>query len=375
MRARVLVMALLIACGARAQSYYLFVGTYTNTGNLAANAHLDSTRSKGIYVYRFDATTGKATALSHTERVCNPSYLAVAPDGKRLYACTESRMKGKGSLSVFDFDKSRGRLQFRGKVSSLGDNPAYVSIDAAGRQIAVANYTGGSYALYPIGDDGMPGRAQYAVKHFGKGVNPDRQEAPHVHSAVYSPDSRYVYIQDLGLDRIAAVSTRTGDEQQQMPTTPGSGPRHLTFDPSGRHAYLIEELGGCVDAYRYDANTGRLDSLQRIAAHPDTLKGPFRSSDIHVSPDGRFLYASNRAEMTVAIFARDVSTGILKPLGYVPTLGVEPRNFSLDPSGKWLLVANQESDAIVIFKVDENGMIRPAGVTISVPKPTCLKWE
>ena len=375
MRTRLLLIVLVVSCRIKAQQFYLFVGTYTNTGNLAANPRLDSTGSKGIYVYRFDATTGKATALSHTEDVCNPSYLAVAPDGKRLYACTESRMKGKGSLSVFDFDKNKGRLHFLGKVSSLGDNPAYVAVDAAGKQVAVANYTGGSYTLYPIGDDGMPGKAQYAVQHLGKGTNPERQEAPHVHSAVYSPDGRFLFIQDLGLDKISAVSLATGDEQQQMATTPGGGPRHLTFHPNGRFAYLIEELGGFVDVYRYDASTGRLDSLQRIAAHPDTVKGPFRSSDIHVSPDGRFLYASNRAETTIAIFSIDASTGLLRSRGYVPTMGVEPRNFSPDPSGKWLLVANQESDSIVIFKVDDDGMIRPSGVTLKVPKPTCLKWE
>ncbi|HXB09659.1 MAG TPA: lactonase family protein [Puia sp.] len=358
------------------QNYVLFIGTYTNTGNLVNNPKLDSTGSKGIYVYRFDATTGKATALSHTEGVCNPSYLAVAPGGARLYACTESRMKGKGSLSVFDFDKKKGRLTFLGKVSSLGDNPAYVAVDAEGKQVAVANYTGGSYTLYPIGAGGLPGKAQFAVQHLGRGANPERQEAPHVHSAVYSPDGKFLYIQDLGLDQISAVSPATGDEQQQMKTLPGSGPRHLSFHPNGRFAYLIEELGGCVDVYRYDANTGRLDSLQRIAAHPDTARGPFRSSDIHVSPDGRFLYASNRAETSIAIFSVDPATGLLHTLGYVPTMGVEPRNFSLDPSGKWLLVANQESDSIVIFSVDERtGMIQPTGRTLKVPRPTCLKWE
>jgi 6-phosphogluconolactonase len=376
MRWLILFPLLVFAPKMQAQSYLLFVGTYTNSGNLGDNPKLDSTGSKGIYVYRFDAATGKATALSHTRQVCNPSYLTLAPGGLRLYSCTESRMKGKGSLSVFDIDTQKGRLKFIGRTSSLGDNPAYVAVNATGSQVAVANYTGGSYTIYPIGPDGMTGKAQTHTQHLGKGVNPTRQEASHVHSAVYGPDSRFLYIQDLGLDQISVVSPSTGDELIEIKTPPGSGPRHLTFHPNGRYAYLIEELGGYVDAYRYDPSTGRLDSLQRIAAHPDTAKGPFRSSDIHVSPDGRFLYASNRAETTIAVFLIDAATGVLHPLGYTSTMGVEPRNFTLDPSGKWLLVANQESDAIVIFRVDTNtGLLQPSGRTLKVPKPSCLKMQ
>ena len=376
MRLPILLLLLALNQFAKAQSYLLFVGTYTNTGNLGDNPKLDSTGSKGIYVFRFDAATGKATALSHTRDVCNPSYLTIAPGGRRLYACTESRMKEKGSLSAFDIDAKKGRLQFLGKVPSQGDNPAYVAVNAAGDQVSVANYTGGSYTLYPIGPDGMPGKAQFHTQHLGKGVNPTRQEAPHVHSGVYGPDSRFLYIQDLGLDQISVVSSWTGDETIQVRTPPGSGPRHLIFHPNGKYAYLIEELGGCVDVYHYEASDGRLDSLQRIAAHPDTTKGPFRSSDLHISPDGRFLYASNRAETTIAIFSIDGATGLLKPLGYTPTMGIEPRNFTLDPSGKWLLVANQESDAIVVFRVDTaTGMLQPSGTVLKVPKPSCLKMQ
>lgn len=369
---------LLLSTGkhARGQKYLLFVGTYTNTGNLSGNPTLDSTGSKGIYVFRFDASTGKVTKLSHTDGVCNPSYLALTQDGKRLYACTESRMKEKGSLSVFEIDSQKGRLHLLGKVPGQGDNPAYVSIDPNQTQVSVANYTGGSYTAYPIQADGLPGSAQFHVQHLGKGTNPARQEAPHVHSAVYSPDGRYIFIQDLGLDKIATTSAATGDEIRQTATVPGSGPRHLTFHPNGRFAYLIEELGGCVDVYKYEATNGRLDSLQRIPAHPDTAKGPFRSADIHVSPDGRFLYASNRAENTIAIFAIDQTTGLLNPLGYTSTMGIEPRNFTLDPTGKWLLVANQESDSIVIFRIDpRTGLLQPTGRTIKVPKPTCLKMQ
>jgi 6-phosphogluconolactonase len=377
---RVLILAILFILSlsqpGKAQTFTLFVGTYTNSGNLGDNPKLDSTGSKGIYVYRFDAATGKATPQSHTKDVCNPSYLAIAPDGKRLYACTESRMKGKGSLSVFNIDEKKGRLQFLNKVESQGDNPAYVAVDPMDKQVVVANYTGGSYTMYSLDPQGLPNKAQFHVQHMGHGANPARQEAPHVHSSVYSPDGRFLYIQDLGLDKLAVISPSTGDEVSEIHLTSGSGPRHLIFHPNGKFAYLIEEMGGYVDAYQYQPKTGHLDSLQRIAAHADTIKGPFRSSDVHVSPDGRFLYASNRAETNIAIFSIDQATGLLQPVGYASTMGKEPRNFTLDPTGKWLLVANQESDSIVIFQVNTtSGMIQPTGRMLHVPKPACLKMK
>lgn len=178
MRLPALFLFLALPYFAKTQTYLLFVGTYTNSGNLAGNSQLDSTGSKGIYVYRFDAATGKATPLGHTKDVCNPSYLAIAPGGHRLYACTESRMKEKGSLSVFDIDSKKGRLHFIGKVSSLGDNPAYVAVNTAGGQVVVANYTGGSYTVYPIGPDGLPGKAQFHIQHLGKGYNPAGRKHP-----------------------------------------------------------------------------------------------------------------------------------------------------------------------------------------------------
>src|SRR5579859_7207003 len=404
MRLLIFLWSLLFSCFVRGQSYYLFVGTYTNTGNLAGNPKLDSTGSKGIYVFRFDATTGKATALSHTEGVCNPSYLAIAPGGNTLYACTESRMQKKGSVSAFRFDRAGAQLQFINSVPSGGDNPAYVAVSNSGKWVAVANYTGGSLSVFPVGADGRLGFFAENIQHTGHGTNPDRQEKPHVHSVLFSPDQKSLYIQDLGLDKImiepideskdqpvgvgglpvivsGTLTPPPGRSAMREPalmvgTMAGVGPRHLTFHPNGKFAYVIEEMGGAVDVYRRNPNTGGLDSLQRIAAHPDTAKGPFRSSDIHVSPDGRFLYASNRAETTITTFAIDPATGLLRTLGYTLTMGQEPRNFTLDPSGQWLLVANQESDTIVVFRVDpKTGMLRSAGQTLSVPRPTCLKME
>ena len=374
-----LLVSLLTVSQIRSQTFTLFVGTYTNTGTLPGAPPLDSTGSKGIYVYRFDAATGTATLLSHTTGVCNPSFLTVAPDRHHLYAVTDSRMVNAGNVSAFDFDPVSGKLKFINKTGSGGDNPAYVSVDATGSYAAVANYTGGSYALLPIAANGSIGKGSVTIFN-GHGVNPDRQEKPHTHSALFSPDNKYLYIQDLGLDRITIepfdpAAPSEDPATATLSTVPGSGPRHLTFHPNGKFAYLIEEMGGCVDVYRYDPSTGMLDSLQRIAAHPDTAKGPFRSSDIHVSPDGKFLYASNRAESTIAIFSVDNSSGLLTPVGYQPVLGKEPRNFTLDPTGNWLLVANQESREIVIFKVArETGLLQPLGRRIGVPTASCLQF-
>ena len=415
MRILICLLSLLAAFRATGQDYTLFVGTYTNTGNLGnPDARLDSTGSKGIYVYRFDGGTAtkvgakgvgveggkvRVTLLSHTEPavVCNPSYLAIAPDGRHLYACTESRMLNAGSVSAFAFDRGKGRLRFMGKRPSGGDNPAYVSVGQEGRHVAVANYTGGSLSVYPVGKEGELLRASINIRHFGHSIDSVRQDRAHVHSVVFSPDGRYLYTQDLGMDKImidafdelkeppledhgAGAGGAAGGAQGgaagegTVAAVGGSGPRHLTFHPNGRYAYLVEEMGGSVDVYRYHPETGALDPLQRIAAHPQEARGPFRSADIHVAPDGRYLYVSNREDSTIAIFSIEAATGLLKTVGYQSTFGKEPRNFMLDPSGRFLLVANQESNTIVIFRVDrETGLLQKTGVTIAVPAPTCLK--
>jgi 6-phosphogluconolactonase len=364
----------------RGQKFFLLVGTYTNTGTLAGNAPLDSSGSKGIYVYKFDAATGKAELLSHTEGVCNPSFLAIAPDRRHVYACTESRMKGAGSVSAFELDTAKGTLRFINKVSSGGDNPAYVSVDRSGKWVVVADYTGGSFVVCGTRADGGLLTPVQRMAFTGHGFDPQRQERSHVHSAVFSPDQRHLYVQDLGLDRITMFPFSGGmplpadtTAMVRFSTLPGTGPRHLTFSPDGRFAYLIEEMGGMVDVYRYDAATGRLDSLQRIAAHPMNDNGPFRGADIHVSPDGRFLYTSNRAEASIALFSVDKGSGLLRPVGYTSVLGKEPRNFTLDPTGNWLLVANQDSNAIVTFQINKKtGKLEPMKTRLAVPLPTFL---
>lgn len=370
MRLLLCLCCLLPVLTARCQQYFLFAGTYTHTG------------SKGIYVYRFNAATGALDSVSCTDNVVNPSYLAIAPGGNYLYACTETKTINAGSISVFSFNRHTGRLTFINKQPSGGDNPVYVAVHRSGKWAVMGNYTGGSLSVFPIHPDGSVAPLSQNIVYQGKSVDAARQDKPHVHSVNFSPDQHYLFVPDLGTDKVMIYHF---DEQAQQPlqpasqpyvvTMPGSGPRHMAFHPNKRFAYLVEEMAGAVVAYRYNAANGNLDSLQRIFTHRAGAGGPFRSADIHVSPDGRFLYVSNReAEKNIAIFSIDPASGKLTSIGYEPTLGTEPRNFIIEPSGKYLLVANQESNNIVVFKRNaRTGLLHPTGVQASLPLPACLQ--
>lgn len=353
---------------ASAQKYFLFIGTYTGTG------------SKGIYVYQFDAATGKLTWSSNTDSVVNPSYLAIAPNGKVLYGCTETRTVNAGGVSAFRFDRANGKLSLINKQSSGGDNPAYVAVNKTGKWVVAGNYSGGSLAAFPVNSDGSLRPYSQLIKHEGRGVNKDRQEMAHVHATVFSPAEDYLFTPDLGIDKVMIYrfsplqkQPLTKGAQPFAATTPGSGPRHFTFHPNGKWGYLMEEMAGAVSAYQYKA--GKLAEMQRILAHPDTLTTQPGSADIHVSPDGKFLYASNRGrENNIAIFKIDGKTGKLSTVGYQPTLGRTPRNFMIDPTGNFLLVANQDTDNVVVFKRNKTtGLLTETGEQLKIPRPVCLK--
>lgn len=365
---RIVFAILLLALGfsASAQKFYLFIGTYTGSG------------SKGIYVYEFDAGTGKAKWLSNTDSVVNPSFLSVAPGDSVLYACTETRTVNAGGVTAFKFNKTNGGLTLLNKQSSGGDNPCYVNVHRSGKWVTVGNYSGGSLAVFPVNKDGSLQPYSQLIQHEGKSINESRQEKAHVHATVFSPSNDYLFVPDLGIDKLMvyAFNRSAGKPLQAVSpvtATPGSGPRHFTFHPNGKWAYLIEELAGAVTAYDYKA--GRLTQKQRIFSHPDTLTSQPGSADIHVSPDGKFLYASNRGkENNIAVFKVDALSGKLSAAGYQSTLGKTPRNFCIDPTGNYLLAANQETDNVVIFKRDKStGKLTPTGERLSIPKPVCLK--
>ncbi|MBA4139276.1 MAG: lactonase family protein [Segetibacter sp.] len=368
MRLTFLCLLLVTSVYSIAQSFYMFVGTYTSKG------------SKGIYVYKFDASTGKAEWLSNTDSIVNPSYLAIAPDKKHIYAVTETATNNTGSISAFSFDRSTGKLTFINKQYSGGANPCYVSVHNTNKWVVTGNYTGGNLSAFAVNADGRLQPLSQLIQHTGAGVNKQRQEKAHVHSTVFSPDQKYLFTPDLGEDKVYIYNFNAASAKPLTPASPafkasepGSGPRHFTFHPNNKFAYLIEEMSGTVVAHKY--NNGKLTSIQRIITHPSDFKGDIGSADIHVSPDGKFLYASNRGEEnTITIFSIDKNSGKLTLKGYQSTMGQTPRNFNIDPSGNYLLVANQATDNIVIFKRDkQTGLLHETGEQIKVPTPVCIQ--
>jgi 6-phosphogluconolactonase len=352
------------------KDHYLIVGTY------------DSPKSEGIYVYKFNSEDGSVKEVSHI-KTSNPSYVTVSPNEKFVYAVHEIAREGNGGeVAAFSFDKKTGTLTLINQQLSGGDHPCYVEIDKTGKWIIVANYTSGSLSVLPVNADGSLGVATTTIQHEGSGKNIERQKGPHVHCTKLSADNKWLFVSDLGIDKVMiyAFDAKTGKltsaKEPFAPTEPGSGPRHFTFHPNNKYAYLIEEMVATVVAYKY--NSGTLKKIQSISSLPIGDTGLIGSADIHVSPDGKFLYASNRGRgnsNTIAIFKIDPTNGTLKVVGHQYTLGNIPRNFNLDPSGNFLLVANQESDEIVIFKRNkQTGLLTDTGKRINVGKPVCLKW-
>ena len=326
MRSKVLLVALLLSLNSFAQNYYMFVGTYT-TG-----------KSEGIYVYKFNTSTGEAARLS-TVAAVNPSYLAIAPNARYVYSVNESGQTGE--VSAFAFDKGTGRLQLVNKQSSGGADPCYISIDKTNKWAVVANYTSGSLVALPINADGSLGPLAQLIQHAGSSVNKDRQAGPHVHSAVFSPDQRYLFSADLGLDKEFVYhftptkkEPLSGAKDSMIAVDGGSGPRHFVFHPTKPYAYLMDEMSGTVDAYIYTPATGGLKRFQRISSLPADFKGDIGSADIHVSPNGKFLYASNRGSAnSLAIYFSIDANGKLSLKGFQSVLGKTPRNFIIDPTG------------------------------------------
>jgi 6-phosphogluconolactonase len=360
-----LIVLLLQAAG---QEHYLLVGTY------------DSPKSEGVYVYKFNNADGSAKEISHV-KTSNPSFVAVSPDGKFVYAVHETAPQdGKGGdIAAFAFNKKTGTLTFINRQLSGGDHPCHVEVDKTGKWVFASNYSSGSLSVLPINADGSLGAATI-IQHTGSGKHPQRQKGPHTHGAIISNDNRQLFVTDLGIDKLLIYSfdAVTGKlipaEQPFAQSVAGSGPRLFTFHPNNKFAYVIEELTGTVVLFKY--KKGKLETKKRISTMPAGDTSFAGSADIHVSPDGKFLYASNRGDAnTIAIFSINKKDGKLILIGHQSTLGKTPRNFSIDPSGKFLLCENQNSDEIVIFKRDiTTGLLTDTGNRIAVGKPVCIKW-
>lgn len=362
-----LLLFLSISLLVNAQKQWLFAGTYTGSG------------SKGIYVYEFDPANGTAVAVSNIE--CdNPSYLALSSNGNFVYSVTENGGDNPGSVSAFAFDKKTGKLRFINRQLTGGDHPCYVSVDKKNKWVAVANYNGGSLSMLPINEDGSLQPMAQIIQHYGGSVLANRQAAPHVHMAVFDPNEKYVVVNDLGKDETIAYNYKRKLENPldttaaiRLKLTPGSGPRHLTFHPSKPLVYVLEEMAGKVTVHHFSKfNVSLIQAIDSDTTSPMPDKG---SADIHISADGKYLYTSNRGKANyLSIYAVDDVSGKLNMIATQPVLGLQPRNFTLDNSGNYLLVANQATDGVIVFKRDkETGLLSDTGNKLKISKPVCLK--
>jgi 6-phosphogluconolactonase len=356
---------LFLSCSA--QKYYLFVGTYTNTD------------SKGIYIYDFDSQTGKATWVSNTDSVTNPSYLTISKNQKYVYAVNETNGLNPGRVTAYSFDKKRGTLHFLNTTASGGDDPCYISTTSNNKWLAVANYTSGTATIFPINKNGTVAPFSQII-YDSVYKNAGEIATAHVHETVFSPDEKFLLTPDLGLDEVITYRFDPAIKQPLIISSgtftkseKGSGPRHLVFSADKKFVYLLHEMGGTVTAYNY--NSGKLSQIQNIPAFPDGFVGRKDGAEIFISPDGKFLYASLRGDLnSIAIFSIDQVSGKLTIKGSQSSFGKGPRNFIIDPTGNYLLAANQDSRNIVIFRRDkETGLLTKTDKEIEVPRPVCLQ--
>jgi 6-phosphogluconolactonase len=351
----------------------VYIGTYTQGD------------SEGIYQFDFDPATGRVGKARLAGQAANPPFLAIHPNGKMLYSVGE--MTGadgtkQGALNAFAIHATTGNLMLVSVQSSRGVGPCHVTVDRSGRFTVVTNYRSGSVAALPILDDGRLGPAATFVQHAGSSINRDRQEGPHAHSVNLDLTNRFAIVCDLGLDQVLVYrfDSDRGTLQPNDPPaaniSPGSGPRHFAFHPTGRFGYVINELASTVTAFTWDATSGTLSEIQTISTLPEGMVDPNNSTaEVQVHPNGRFLYGSNRGHDSIAMFVIDPSSGRLTSLGQQPSGGQFPRNFGIDPTGNWLLAAHQHSHTVCVFEIEvTTGILRPTDQVVEVPSPVCVKF-
>jgi 6-phosphogluconolactonase len=353
------------------KQFLAYIGTYTT-----------KTSSKGIYAYRFDATSGELNAIGLAAESSDPSFVAVHPSGKYLYAVNEVgnfEGGGSGAVSAFAIDRKSGKLTFLNQVATRGAGPCHLSLDKTGKYVLVANYDGGSVAVFPVLGDGSLGKASGFTQHTGSGPNKERQEGPHAHWIATSPDNRFALAVDLGLDEVlvyhfdASKGSLTPNDPPFAKVSPGAGPRHLAFPRNGQFAYVLSEIDSNVTVFAYGQSKGTLSALQTISTLPKDYAGSKEAAEIEIHPSGKFLYASNRGHDSIAVFTIDPAKGTLTSVGRFLTKGKTPRHFAIDPTGAFLLAANEESNNIVVFKINPaTGDLTPTGQVLAVPSPVCI---
>ena len=355
-----------------AGNYLVYIGTYTTE------------QSKGIYAYRFNAATGQFVALGLAAETSNPSFLAVHPNHKILYAVNEIgnfQNQSSGAVSAFAIDSHTGKLTLLNQVASRGADPCYVAVDKTGKYVLVANYGGGNVAVFPVLKGGKLGESTRVLQYKGTGANPERQESPHAHWIDFSPDNRFVIAADLGLDQLdvykfsASKGSLVPNQPAVVQLKPGAGVRHFAFHPNARFGYAVNEMQSSVVSFAYDHVRGTLHELQTISILPKDFTGKNDAAEIQIHPSGKFLYASNRGHDSIAVFSIDPAKGTLTAVEYVPTQGKAPRYFAVDPTGSRLFVANQNSGTIVIFRIDPtSGRLTSTGQVLQIASPVCLRF-
>ena len=347
----------------------VWIGTYTGP------------QSQGIYAFRFDDETGTLSPLGLAAETPSPSFLALHPNGKVLYAVNETHdgPGNSGMVTAFAIDPATGRLTKINEQPSRGADPCHLAVDATGQYLVVANYTGGNFVVFPLSEDGHLAAASSILTNRGAGPNHERQDGPHAHDVVFDAANRFLIAVDLGLDQLfvyrfdLALGSFTFGDPASARVPPGAGPRHFAFHPDGRHAYSINELDSTVTALEWDPSTGKLTADASVSALPAGFTGENSTAEVEVDSRGRFLYGSNRGHDSIAVFRINPASGALTLIAHTLTRGKEPRHFALDPTGRWLVAGNQNSNTLAVFRVDQTGgTLSPVGDLVSVGSPVCI---
>lgn len=336
-----------------------------------------------IHAFQFDGETGRLKPLHRTTGLQHPFFIALSPDNRFLYAIDAEKFGGDTDekVAAYAIEGRSGTLRRLNEQSSKGTASCYLAVDAAGKTVVVANYSSGSVASFPVEADGSLKAAASFMQHTGSSIDPERQRGPNAHSIVISPDNRFALAADLGIDKIliyrldAAKGTLSPNEAQPFAKMePGSGPRHITFHPDGQHVYVINELANTVTVFDYAAEAGTLKRRQTVATLPRDFTGKSYCADVKVTPDGRFLYGTNRGHDSIAIY-RVGQDGTPALAGIEPSLGKGPQNLLITPDGRWLLCANMPGNNVVVFRIDaESGSLKATGTPVEMPMPSCIRW-
>ncbi len=348
------------------EEYFIYVGTYA------------SGEDGGIQICNFNAKDGSVEKIGNYAGIKRASFLALDPKRNYLYSVSET--SDSGSVSAFAIDSKTGLLTPLNHQSVHGNGPCYVTVDDSGKWVLAANYGSGNVCVFPVNDDGSLAPASDVRQHEGSSVNERRQQGPHAHCIVLSPDNRYVFAADLGTDEIKCYRFDRGEgkliPQPAVKTAPGAGPRHFIFHPNNKLAFLILELNSTLSSYQYEAETGRLYHIQTVPSLPEDYDGGNSCADIHVHPNGKFVYGSNRGHNSIVIYAVDEVSGELTLVGHEPTRGEIPRNFAIDPTGTYLLAENQKTNDVYVFRIDgDTGKLEYTGHSINLPTPVCIKFK